>query len=75
MEGFLPAVNSSVAALVVADPSFEAWLSVLDSCKFYPQTNPKWVDMKQGVIDVEQQALTGGDVKALLDDLQAKIAG
>ena len=75
MEGFLPAVNSSVAALVEADPSFEAWLSVLDGCRFYPQTNPKWVDMKQGVIDVEQQALTGGEVKALLDDLQAKIAG
>ncbi len=75
MEGFLPAVNSSVAALVEADPSFGAWLSVLDSCQFYPQTHPKWVDMKQGVIDVEQQALAGGDVKALLDDLQAKIVG
>ena len=48
---------------------------MLDSCQFYPQTHPKWVDMKQGVIDVEQQALTGGDVKALLDDLQAKIEG
>ena len=75
MEGFLPAVNSSVAALVEADPSFEAWLSVLDSCQFYPQTHAKWVDMKQGVIDVEQQALAGGDVKTLLDDLQTKIVG
>lgn len=75
MEGFLPAVNSSVAALVEADPSFEAWLSVLDSCQFYPTSNPAWIDMKQGVIDVEQKALTGGDVRALLDELQAKIAG
>ena len=75
MEGFLPAVNSSVAALVESDPSFEAWLSVLDSCQFYPTALDNWDAIKQGVIDVEQQALTGGDVKALLDDLQAKIAG
>ena len=75
MEGFLPAVNSSVAALVESDPSFQAWLDVLDSCKFYPTANPKWDVARQGVIEVEQQALTGGDVKALLDDLQAKIAG
>ena len=75
MEGFLPAVNSSVAALVESDPSFEAWLSVLDSCQFYPTALDNWDAIKQGVIDVEQQALTGGDVKTLLDDLQAKIAG
>ena len=75
MEGFLPAVNSSVASLVEADPSFEAWLNVLGGCQFYPAANPKWDAIKQGVIDVEQQALTGGDVKTLLDDLQAKIAG
>ena len=75
MEGFLPAVNSSVAALVEADPSFEAWLNVLDSCQFYPTAIDNWDAIKQGVIDVEQQALTGGDVKTLLDDLQAKIVG
>ena len=74
MEGFLPAVNSSVAALVEADPSFEAWLAVLDSCQFYPTALSNWDAIKQGVIEVEQQALTGGDVKTLLDDLQAKIA-
>ena len=75
MEGFLPAVNSSVAALVEADPSFEAWLGVLDSCQFYPTALDNWDAIKQGVIEVEQSALTGGDVKTLLDDLQAKIAG
>ena len=75
MEGFLPAVNSSVAALVESDPSFEAWLSVLDSCKFYPTALDNWDAIKQGVIEVEQSALTGGDVKTLLDELQAKIAG
>ena len=75
MEGFLPAVNSSVAALVEADPSFEAWLAVLDSCQFYPTALDNWDSIKQGVIEVEQNALTGGDVKTLLDDLQARIAG
>ena len=75
MEGFLPAVNSSVASLVEADPSFQAWLDVLGGCQFYPTALRNWDAIKQGVIDVEQQALTGGDVKTLLDDLQAKIAG
>ena len=75
MEGFLPAVNSSMAALVEANPSFEAWLNVLDSCQFYPTAIDNWDAIKQGVIDVEQSALTGGDVKTLLDELQAKIVG
>ena len=75
MEGFLPAVNSAVEALVESNPTFGAWLDVLDSCQFYPTSHPKWIDMKQGVIDVEQQALTGGDVRELLDNLQATIEG
>ena len=73
MEGFLPAVSSAVSFLVEADPTFEAWLGVLDSCQFYPTAKAEWVDVKQGVIDVEQKALLGGDVKTLLDDLQAKV--
>ena len=32
-------------------------------------------DVKQGVIEVEQNALLGDDVQTLLDDLQADIAG
>ena len=73
MEGFLPAVNSSVAALVEANPSFEAWLKVLDSCQFYPTALDNWDAIKMGVIKVEQEALTGGDVKTLLDELQAEL--
>jgi len=73
MEDFLPAVNSAVAALVEANPSFDAWLKVLDGCQFYPTAKAEWIDVKQGVTNVEQSALTGGDVKALLDELQAKI--
>ncbi len=73
MEGFLPAVNSAVAALVESDPSFEAWLSVLDSSKFYPTSLGEWDAVKQGVIKAEQNALTGADVRAELDALQADI--
>ena len=74
MEDFLPAVNSAVAALVEAQPSFAAWLDVLGSAKFYNTSEAKWIDVKQGVIDVEQNALNGGNVKELLTALQQKIA-
>lgn len=74
MEDFLPAVNSAVAALVEAQPSFAAWLDVLGSAKFYPTTKDNWIDVKQGVIDVEQQALEGGNVQELLTALQEKVA-
>ena len=73
MEDFLPAVNSAVEALVAANPSFEAWLNVLGGAQFYPTAKAEWIDVKQGVTNVEQSALTGGDVKTLLDELQAKI--
>ena len=73
MEDFLPAVNSAVEALVAANPSFEAWLNVLGSAQFYPTAKAEWIDVKHGVTTVEQNALTGGDVKALLDELQAKL--
>ena len=74
MEGFLPAVSSAVSYLVEADPTFEAWLNVLDSCQFYPSAKSEWIEVKQGVIDVEQNALLGGDVQTLLDELQASVA-
>ena len=73
MEDFLPAVNSAVGALVEANPSFEAWLAVLDGAKFYPTAEAKWNDVKQGVINAQQSALTGGDIKTLLDNLQTEI--
>ena len=75
MEGFLPAVNSAVEALVASDPSFEAWLDVLGGCKFYPTAMAEWDAVKQGVIKVEQDALTGASVQGGLDALQAEIAG
>lgn len=75
MEGFLPAVNSAVEALVAADPSFEAWLDVLGSCQFYPTAKAEWDAVKQGVITAEQNALAGASVQDELDALQAEIAG
>ena len=44
-------------------------------CKFYPTAKSEWADVKQGVINVEQQALLGGNVQELLDGLQSEIAG
>ena len=75
MEGFLPATQSGAEAMVEADPSQESWISILDSCKFYPTAKAEWADVKKGVIDVEQRALDGEDVKTLLDELQTTIAG
>ncbi len=73
MEGFLPAVNSAVEALVASDPTFAAWLDVLGSCQFYPAAKAEWDQVKQGVIAAEQAALTGADVQAELDALQAAL--
>ena len=73
MEGFLPAVNSAVEELVASDPSFEAWLDVLGGCRFYPTAKAEWDQVKQGVIAAEQNALTGADIQAELDALQAEL--
>ena len=75
MEGFLPAVNSAVGALVESDPSFEAWLDVLSSCQFYPTAKTEWDQVKQGVIAAEQSALTGSSIADELASLQASLVG
>ena len=74
MEDFLPAVSSVAESMAAADPVFAGWLNVLNNCKFYPTAKTEWIDVKQGTSAVEQSALTGGDVKTLLDELQAKVA-
>lgn len=75
MEGFLPAVNSAVGTLAASDPSLAAWINVLNNCQFYPTSEKAWEEVKQGVITAEQRALTGADVRAELDALQAGLAG
>lgn len=75
MEGFLPAVNSAVEALVESDPSFEAWLDLLGTCKFYSTSKDGWDSVKTGVIAAEQAALAGSDIQTELDALQAELVG
>ena len=75
MEGFLPATKAGGEAVAAADESMAAWVEIVGSSKFYPTAKAEWADVKQGVIEVEQNALLGGNVKELLDALQADIAG
>ena len=75
MEGFLPATSAGAEKVAAADPSMAPWIDIVGSSKFYPTSKAEWADVKQGVIDVEQQALLGGNVQELLDNLQAEIAG
>jgi multiple sugar transport system substrate-binding protein len=75
MEGFLPATKTGGEIIAKADESMAAWVDIVGSSKFYPTAKAEWADVKQGVIDVEQNALLGEDVKGLLDSLQSEIAG
>ncbi len=73
MEGFLPATSAGGEIVAKEDPSMAPWVDIVGSCKFYPTAKAEWALVKQGVINAEQQALLGGNVKELLDNLQAEI--
>ncbi len=75
MENFLPATSTGGEIMAAADPDAASWIEIVGSAKFYPTAQAKWADVKQGVINVEQQALLGGNVQELLDALQVQIAG
>ena len=75
MEGFLPATSAGGEIMAAADPAAGAWIEIVGSSNFYPTAKAEWADVKQGVINVLQSALLGGDVQTLLDELQAEIAG
>ena len=75
MEDFLPATSAGGEAMAAANPDAAAWIEIVGSAKFYPTAKAEWADVKQGVIAVEQEALQGGSVQELLDELQADIAG
>ena len=75
MEGFLPATSAGGEIMAAADPANAAWIEIVGSSYFYPTAKAEWADVKQGVINVLQQALLGNDVQGLLDALQAEIAG
>ncbi len=75
MEDFLPATSTGAELCAAANPDMTAWIDVVGSSKFYPTAKAEWADVKQGVIDVEQQVLLGGDAQELLNSLQEDIAG
>jgi len=75
MEGFLPATSAGGEIMAAADPAQGAWIDIVGSSNFYPTAKAEWADVKQGVINVQQEALLGGNVQELLDALQAEIAG
>ena len=71
----MPATSTGGEIMAAADPTAANWIEIVGSAKFYPTAQARWADVKQGVINVEQQALLGGDVQELLDALQSEIAG
>lgn len=73
METFLPATTTGGEIMAAADPAAASWIDIVGSAKFYPTAKAEWADVKQGVIDVEQHALQGGDVDELLETLQASL--
>ncbi len=75
MEGFLPATKAGGEIMAQKDPANAAWIEIVGSSYFYPTAKAEWADVKQGVINVLQQALLGEDVQGLLDALQSQIAG
>ena len=75
MEGFLPATSAGGEIMAAADPANAAWIEIVGSSYFYPTAKAEWADVKQGVINVLQNALQGGNVQELLDNLQNEIAG
>ena len=75
MENFIPATSTGGEICIQLQPELEAWINIVSGAQFYPAAKAEWMDVKQGVIDVQQKALQGGNVKELLDNLQKQIAG
>ena len=75
MEDFLPATSTGGQIMAEADPNAASWIEVVGSAQFYPTAKAEWADVKQGVINVQQQVLQGGNAQELLDALQQQIAG
>lgn len=87
-EGFLPATqdasdnlaqnaeNYTVGGSDATGSSeyFATFCAVLPNCQFYPMQKAEWMDVRNGVIDVEQQVCTGTiDAQTALDNLQAQV--
>ena len=61
--------------MAAADPANAAWIEIVGSAKFYPTAKAEWLEVSQAVIAAQQSALQGGNVKDLLDAVQADFAG
>lgn len=90
-EGFLPATldssdylasnaeNHKVGGSDSATGSseyFKTFCALLPNCQFYPMSKSEWMDVRNGVIEVEQQVCQGlVSAQDALDNLQNNIAG
>lgn len=86
-EGFLPVTTDSGELLAENAEQFQkgggagegnseyfaTFCDMLSSCNFYPTAKAEWNDVKQGVINAEQQICQGKDAQATLDALQDEI--
>ena len=88
-EGFLPATQDASENLAAnaekytvggSDATgdseyFKTFCAVLPCCKFYPMQKAEWMDVRNGVIDVEQQVCNGTlGAQEALDKLQESVA-
>ena len=90
-EGFLPATTSGSDNLAANAEKyikggtedqtgdseyFATFCATLPNCSFYPMQKAEWMDVRNGVIDVEQKVCEGlVDAQTALDELQATITG
>jgi len=88
-EGFLPATTSASENLAAnaenyivggtedktgSSEYFATFCATLPTCSFYPMQKAEWMDVRNGVIDVEQKVCEGlTDAQTALDELQASV--
>ena len=89
-EGFLPATLSASDNLAAnaenyfvggtdetvtgSSEYFATFCATLPTCSFYPMQKAEWMDVRNGVIDVEQKVCEGlVDAQTALDELQAAV--
>ena len=87
-EGFLPATTDASELLATSADQFTDcngapgrseffanFCALLPSCQFYPMQKAEWMDVRNGVIDVEQQVSVGASsAQDALDNLQNKVS-
>ena len=87
-EGFLPATTDASELLATSadkytdcngapgrNDFFKDFCALLPSCNFYPMQKAEWMDVRNGVIDVEQQVSVGSTTaQEALDALQEQVS-